>query len=85
MTEMPTPQDFATIRRGYDPNPSRSLSLAADAYVDPRWFNADRDAILGKSWQWVCHVEKLRAPGAYMAIEIAGQPIVVLRDSEGAF
>ena len=76
-----TPPGF--IRRGYDPDPARSLSLRKEAYVEPEWFRADMQAILGRSWQWVCHVEKLRTPGAYMAVEIAGQPIVVLRDGEG--
>lgn len=83
MTEMPTKQDFAAIRRGYDPDPSRSLSLSAEAYTDPRWYNADLDAVIARTWQWVCHVEKLRDPGSYIAVEIAGQPIVVLRDGEG--
>ena len=83
MTELPTSGDFAAIRRGFDPDPSRSFSLAAEAYVAPAWFRADQDAILARSWQWVCHVEKLREPGAYMATEIAGRPIVVLRDGDG--
>ena len=83
MTERPTPQDFAAIRRGYDTNPARSLSLAADAYTDPRWYNVDQHAVLAKSWQWVCHVEKLRAPGSYVTAEIAGQPVAIVRDAEG--
>ncbi|MCG6901576.1 MAG: ring-hydroxylating oxygenase subunit alpha [Rhodobacter sp.] len=84
MTARATPADFAAVARGYDPDPSRSLSLNARAYTDPLFFAADRDAVLARSWQWVCHVEKLRAPGSYLAVEIAGQPIAVVRDGTGA-
>jgi len=71
------------IRQGFDPEPSRSLSLHKNAYVAPEWFNADRDAILKRSWQWVCHVEKLRDPGAYVTVEIGGDPIAIVRDRDG--
>ena len=83
MTELPTKASFAAIGRGYDQNPSKSLSLYADAYTKPEWYSADVQGILARSWQWVCHVEKLRAPGDYVAVDIAGQPIAVVRDKEG--
>ncbi len=79
----PTKADFADIRTGYDPDPSRSLSLRSAAYVDPAWYRADIDRIIARTWQWVCHVEKLRNPGAYLAVQIAGQPVVVVRDRDG--
>ncbi len=70
------------VSRGYDAdNPASSLSLQAEAYTDAHWFAADRDAIIARSWQWVCHVEKLREPGSYVAAEIAGHPIVVVRST----
>jgi len=77
-----TANDFANIRQGYFPNPSRSLSLHADAYTDARWYGVDLEYIISRTWQWVCHVEKVRGPGAYIAIEIAGKPIVVVRDRD---
>ena len=84
MTERPSPQDFDAIRAGFDPDPARSLSLRKEAYVDPAWYRADLDAILSRTWQWVCHVEKLRAPGSYVTTEIAGHPIAILRGKDGA-
>jgi choline monooxygenase len=71
------------ISAGYDVDPSRSLSLRAEAYVQPNWFQTDQDEIIARSWQWVCHVEKLREPGSYLAIEIAGRPIAIVRDMGG--
>lgn len=84
MTERPNHQEFHDISKGYDSNPARSLSLRKEAYVDPRWHGVDLEAIIAKTWQWVCHVEKLREPGAYVTIEIAGKPIAIVRDKEGA-
>lgn len=70
------------INQGWDPDPSRSLSLHAAAYTAPRWFDADQREIIGRSWQWLCHGEKLRTPGSYVADEIAGMPIVAIRDQD---
>ena len=83
MTELPSAKEFDAIRAGYHENASRSLSLRKEAYVEDRWHNVDLEAIISKTWQWVCHVEKVREPGSYMTIEIAGQPIAVVRDREG--
>ncbi len=83
MTERPTPAQFAAIGAGYDPDPARSLSLRAEAYTAPEWYRADLDAIIARSWQWVAHVEALAAPGAYLATEIAGRPVALVRDRDG--
>lgn len=83
MSELPTKTAFEAISRGFDANPSRTMSLNKDAYVRPDWFNADLQAIFARSWQWVCHVEKLRNPGDYLAVSVAGHPIAVVRDREG--
>ncbi len=83
MTAQPTKAQFDAISRGWKPDASASLSLRAEAYTDPFWFQVDRDQVIAKTWQWVCHVEALREPGSYKAVEIAGQPVVVVRDREG--
>jgi choline monooxygenase len=83
MGDYPTKQQFAAIGHGYHSDPSRSLSLNADAYTDPRWYQVDLQEIISKTWQWVCHVEKLRQPGSFVTIEIAEKPIAVVRDRDG--
>jgi len=72
------------VSAGFDKDPARSYSLHADAYTQSEWFDADKKNIIGRSWQWVCHVEKTREPGSYATAEIAGQPIAVVRDKNGA-
>lgn len=83
MGEYPNKQQFAAIKQGYHSDPSQSFSLSADAYTEPEWHQVDLKEIISKTWQWVCHAEKLREPGSYVTIEIAGQPIAIIRDREG--
>ncbi|MEM9330531.1 MAG: ring-hydroxylating oxygenase subunit alpha [Pseudomonadota bacterium] len=75
--------EFERLSAGFHESPSKSLSLNAEAYIEPRWFELDQNAIVAKTWQWVCHVEKVREPGSYIAVHVAGKPIVVVRDREG--
>ena len=73
----------AAISFGYDRDPARSSSLRSEAYTQADWFDADLKAIIAKTWQWVCHVEKTREPGSFITVYIAGHPIAVVRDKEG--
>ena len=72
-----------TIGQGWHPEPGSSFSLHADAYTKQRWFEADQHEIIGRSWQWVCHSESLRNPGAYVTDVIAGMPVVAVRGQDG--
>lgn len=72
-----------SISHGWNPDPGASMSLHADAYTKQQWFDADRDKIIARSWQWLCHQEKLRDPGSYVTDDIAGMPIVAVRDASG--
>jgi nitrite reductase/ring-hydroxylating ferredoxin subunit len=79
---MPSKVQFGAIRSGYHPDPSRSHSLRAEAYTDPAWFNVDQKEILAKSWQWVCHAEKVRGPGTFTTTQIADNPIAIIRGED---
>ncbi|WP_282605410.1 ring-hydroxylating oxygenase subunit alpha [Pelagibius sp. Alg239-R121] len=83
MTVSPSQQDIERISQGYDPDPARSSSLLSEAYTEALWAKIEPEAIFKRSWQWVCHGEKLREPGAYIATEVAAQPVCVIRDREG--
>jgi phenylpropionate dioxygenase-like ring-hydroxylating dioxygenase large terminal subunit len=76
--------DFTRIRAGYHADPGRSFSLNAETYTDPRWYDYELESVFARSWQWACHVEKVRDPGSYLTISIAGKSILVIRDGDGA-
>lgn len=72
-----------SIGQGWHRDPSSSLSLHADAYTQQRWFEADQQRIIGCTWQWLCHSERLRDPGNYVTDTIATMPIVAIRAADG--
>ena len=79
-----TTDDFARISTGYHPEAARSMSLRAEAYTEQRWLEVEQQAIFARTWQLVCHVSQLAAPNSYRAVTVAGSPIVVVRDADGA-
>ena len=83
MATTPTRAEVEAITAGYHPEADRSYSLRAEAYVDPHWYDIDLHHIMAKTWRWVCHVEKVRAPGSYFTVDIAGHPIALVRDRDG--
>ncbi|MER6975638.1 aromatic ring-hydroxylating oxygenase subunit alpha [Streptomyces carpinensis] len=79
-----TVSDVQEIEIGFDADPARSMSLRAEAYTEPKWLQADLRGIFARTWQWICHLEKLTAPGSYVSATVAGMPIAVVRDGAGS-
>jgi phenylpropionate dioxygenase-like ring-hydroxylating dioxygenase large terminal subunit len=53
-------------------------------YVDPEIFERERERIFYRTWNLVLHTSELEGPGAYRTVDVAGMPIVVCRDQNGA-
>ena len=68
---------------GWDRRPQRSHSLHAEAYCEQHWYDFEQAEIFARSWQWVCHSEKLAEPGSYVAETVAGNPICIVRGADG--
>ncbi|MEM7535565.1 MAG: ring-hydroxylating oxygenase subunit alpha [Chloroflexota bacterium] len=78
-----TRQELQSIASGYDPVPSRSFSINTQSYIDPQFLKIEQEQIFHKSWQFLCHAEKLREAGSYIATDIQGQSIFATRDADG--
>ncbi len=78
-----TAENMIDIAAGHHPDPAQSMSLNAAAYTDRSWFEVDQRAVIARSWQWLCHVEKLRKPGSYVTGTVAEMPIMAVRDRHG--
>lgn len=78
-----TPMELAQVGRGYDAVATRSFSLDARSYCDPRFLGVEREQIFWRSWQFLCHAEKLRQPGSYVVAEVQGRSVVAVRDKDG--
>jgi len=60
------------------------LSLPAAWYHQPDIYERERREVFAREWQFVGPVSLLQGPGDYLATEITGWRIFVIRDREGA-
>ncbi len=61
---------------------SRAETIPSAWFTEPRFHDLDREAIFSRTWQGVGHVGQLAEPGAWFVTEVAGDPVIVLRDFE---
>jgi choline monooxygenase len=52
-------------------------------YTDPRIAKLERDKVWCRSWQMVARLAQLERPGQFVTAEVGGEPIVVVRGSDG--
>jgi choline monooxygenase len=57
--------------------------LPVDLYCGDEALRADRMQILQRAWQFVGHEAMAPSPGDYLAEEIGGAPVVVVRKADG--
>ena len=55
--------------------------LPASAYVDPERYQRERRAVFAREWTAVGDTRQLADPGAYLALEVAGYPVIVVNDA----
>lgn len=77
---LPSLDDLAPARRPLD----RASGLPPSMYHDPAVFALEREYVFARSWVAVARHDDLAVPGSYVTAEIAGEPVVVVRDTAGA-
>jgi phenylpropionate dioxygenase-like ring-hydroxylating dioxygenase large terminal subunit len=61
----------------------RARSLPSPWYRDARVEALERERVFGASWQLVARADQLERPGDFATAEVAGEPLVVVRDDAG--
>ena len=64
--------------------PSITSTLPSEWYHGESQWELDRRAVFSREWAVVGHVSDLRAAGSYLATDIAGSPVVIVRGADGA-
>ena len=61
----------------------RASTIPSRWYTDPAFLEAEREWIFARSWQGVGHSAQVAEPGQFLTEEIAGEPVIVVRGSDG--
>jgi choline monooxygenase len=73
------------ILASYDENAplSEASTIPAPWYSDARIAELESKTVFSKTWQMVARVEQVQKPGQFVTANVAGEPIVVVRGSDG--
>jgi choline monooxygenase len=69
----------------YDSNAplAEASTIPSSWYTDQRVFQLERQTVFSGSWHFAARLDQLREPGRYVTTDIAGEPIVIVRGSDG--
>ena len=62
----------------------RAQAMPKSVYVSESFAAAEERQIFAREWLCAGRAEALPNPGDYLTMEIAGEPVIILRDREGA-
>lgn len=65
-------------------DPDEGWSLPAWLYSDPDYFAVELARVIRPSWQVVCHVSDIAAPGDWHGMDYAGESVAIVRGEDGA-
>lgn len=60
----------------------RSESLPAGAYRDPAFADFEKREVFSKEWISLCHVSQLGNPGDFVRVDLADEPLLVIRGKD---
>ncbi|HTT18700.1 MAG TPA: aromatic ring-hydroxylating dioxygenase subunit alpha [Candidatus Sulfotelmatobacter sp.] len=62
---------------------ANAWTLAAPLYTDPEVFALEKEKIFRRTWQVVGHADQVSRPGDYFTTELAGEPLLFVRGTDG--
>lgn len=62
---------------------AKARTIPSAWYFDPEIYALESTKVFGNTWQYVARAELVEDPGSFMTVEVAGQPILVVRDEKG--
>jgi choline monooxygenase len=77
-------QSLDDVLKDYDAEAplDRAFTIPAPWYVDPRVHELEKKAVFG-GWQMVGRLDQVRDPGQFFTVEVAGEPLVIVRGRDG--
>jgi choline monooxygenase len=77
--------DLKEVVDQYDPNLALDVAstIPSSWYTNKDFYELERETVFSQSWQLAARADQLTEPGRYVTTDIAGEPIVVVRGSDG--
>ncbi|MGD9943406.1 MAG: aromatic ring-hydroxylating dioxygenase subunit alpha [Burkholderiaceae bacterium] len=76
-----------TVYRG-NPDAVRALvqpdRVHRDLYISQELFELEQEHFFANTWNYAGHDSQIPQPGDYLTVDIAGQPLIVVRHSDGS-
>ena len=78
-------QSLAELLNLYDASASleKAYTIPAPWYLDRRIEQAEREEVFGANWIAVGRIDQVSVEGQFFTVEVAGEPLVVVRGSDG--
>ena len=61
----------------------RAPMLPRECYTSPEFFEFEREAVFARSWLCVGRAEEILHAGDFLAVTVAGEPLIVVRGRDG--
>jgi phenylpropionate dioxygenase-like ring-hydroxylating dioxygenase large terminal subunit len=55
-----------------------------DVYTDPEVFELEMERLWSRTWIYVGHASQVPQPGDYITLDLAAQPVIVVRQADGS-
>jgi Rieske 2Fe-2S family protein len=61
----------------------QATQLPGAAFLDPAVLAWEHEHLFARGWICAGHVDRIRAPGAFFTVEVAGESVIVVADQDG--
>jgi choline monooxygenase len=61
---------------------AQASTLPSSFYLDPDFYEREKEKIFGSSWQIAGRAEQVAKAGDFIALEIAGEPVIIVRGND---
>jgi choline monooxygenase len=62
---------------------ARASTLPAAWYTDPEALARERRDVFARTWQWAAPLDRLARPGDFVATDVGGEPVLLVRGDDG--
>ena len=79
----PSPSPLEELRATVAQPFERAHAMPKSVYTSPDFLDLEHRHLFGRAWLCAGRADSLASPGDYLTMDIAGEPVIVLRDHDG--